>query len=121
MKKFTELDTKSKQDNSRKLASINSKISRYTNKTPVLTSTAINKLSGTLLYFKCENFQKTGSFKIRGAINAVLALSRGELKRGVVTHSSGNFAQALAYAAKCNTLKKRCGHWIRSKNNLFGK
>ena len=105
MKKFTELDTKSKQDNSRKLASINSKISRYTNKTPVLTSTAINKLSGTLLYFKCENFQKTGSFKIRGAINAVLALSRGELKRGVVTHSSGNFAQALAYAAKCRGIK----------------
>lgn len=74
-------------------------IKPYIHRTPVLTSSLLNKMTGCELYFKCENFQKTGSFKIRGAMNAVLFLKPNELKKGVVTHSSGNFAQALAYAA----------------------
>jgi len=68
--------------------------------TPVMTSTALNTLSKAELYFKCENFQKMGAFKMRGASNAVAQLSQAQLDCGVVTHSSGNFAQALALAAK---------------------
>jgi len=74
-------------------------IKPYIHRTPVLTPASLNKSTGTELFFKCENFQKTGSFKIRGAMNAMLQISKDELKRGVVTHSSGNFAQAVAYAA----------------------
>ena len=77
------------------------RIKPYIHKAPVLTSQSINEISGCKLYFKCENFQKTGSFKIRGAMNAVSSLSEEEASRGVVTHSSGNFAQAIAYASKC--------------------
>lgn len=72
----------------------------FIRRTPVLTSRLINEITGADIFFKCENFQKTGSFKIRGAMNAVLSLSKEEKAKGVVTHSSGNFAQALAYAAK---------------------
>lgn len=89
----------------KELISANSRISKFIRKTPVLSSTGINDFTGLDLHFKCENFQKTGSFKIRGAMNAVLLLSKEEAKRGVVTHSSGNFAQALAYAAKCRGIK----------------
>lgn len=71
----------------------------YIHRTPVMTSRQINEMTGAEIFFKCENFQKTGSFKIRGAMNAVLSLSAGEKAKGVITHSSGNFAQALAYAA----------------------
>jgi threonine dehydratase len=68
-------------------------------RTPVLTSTRLDELSGCRLFFKCENFQKTGSFKARGALNAVLSLADAEASRGVATHSSGNHAAALAWAA----------------------
>ncbi|HVM76370.1 MAG TPA: pyridoxal-phosphate dependent enzyme [Candidatus Saccharimonadales bacterium] len=68
-------------------------------RTPVLTSHSINGLAGADLYFKCENLQKTGSFKIRGATNAILSLSEEEARHGVVTHSSGNHAAAVACAA----------------------
>ena len=68
--------------------------------TPVLTSTALNTLSGAQLFFKCENFQKMGAFKMRGAVNAILNLTDEQKKAGVVTHSSGNFGQAVALAAK---------------------
>ena len=67
--------------------------------TPVLTSSSINKIVGAELYFKCENFQKVGAFKFRGASNAVLSLSKEEASKGVATHSSGNHAAALALAA----------------------
>ncbi len=75
-------------------------INQYINKTPVLTSHAINEISGAELYFKCENFQKMGAFKMRGATNKILNLSEDERKNGVVTHSSGNYAQAVALASK---------------------
>jgi len=68
-------------------------------RTPVLTSGTLDALSGARLFFKCENFQKTGAFKARGALNAVLSLSDAEASRGVATHSSGNHAAALAWAA----------------------
>ena len=71
----------------------------FIHRTPVLSSHSLNSLAGCELFFKCENFQKTGSFKIRGAVNALLSLGNSSAKRGVITHSSGNFAQALAYAA----------------------
>lgn len=76
------------------------RISGYIHKTPVMTSTAINNLAGSEIYFKCENFQRMGAFKMRGAINAILMLSDEERRVGVATHSSGNFAQALALSAK---------------------
>ena len=75
------------------------KIAPYIHQTPVLTSDSLNSLFGCHVFFKCENFQKTGSFKIRGASHAILSLSPEQRSKGVVTHSSGNFAQALAKAA----------------------
>ncbi|WP_420380180.1 pyridoxal-phosphate dependent enzyme [Gilvibacter sp.] len=68
-------------------------------RTPVLQSRLLNALSGAELYFKCENFQRMGAFKMRGAINAIAQLSAQQRAKGVVTHSSGNFAQAVALAA----------------------
>jgi len=77
----------------------------YIHKTPVLSSVSINEILGLHVYFKCENFQKMGAFKMRGATNAILSLSDVERDRGVVTHSSGNFAQAVALAAKKTSTK----------------
>ena len=76
------------------------RLESFVHRTPVLTSQSLNDLSGVSLFFKCESFQKVGAFKFRGATNAVLQLSEPERKLGVATHSSGNFAQALALAAK---------------------
>lgn len=67
--------------------------------TPVMTSRAINQIAGADIYFKCENFQKVGAFKARGATNASFSQRDDQLKKGIATHSSGNHAQALAYAA----------------------
>ena len=75
-------------------------IQKYAHRTPVLTSSSINKIIGGELYFKCENFQKVGAFKFRGACNAVFLLSEGDAQKGVGTHSSGNHAAALALAAR---------------------
>ena len=80
-------------------------IEPYIHRTPVLTSKSINELTGIDFYFKCENFQKIGAFKIRGGMNATLSLSPAQLKNGIATHSSGNHAQALAYAAKIVGIK----------------
>jgi threonine dehydratase len=89
------------------------RIAPQIHRTLVLTSSALNELTGARLYFKCENFQKTGSFKIRGATNAVISLSEEEAKRGVVTHSSGNHAAALALAAG----KRGIPAWIVMPSN----
>lgn len=70
------------------------------NRTPVMTSESLDALAGAQLFFKCENLQKVGAFKARGATNAVFSLSEAEARRGVATHSSGNHAAALARAAK---------------------
>lgn len=77
----------------------------YINRTPVLSSGQLNRIFGCSLFFKCENFQKTGSFKFRGATNAVLQLGEEQKKRGVVTHSSGNHAAALSLAAAMNGIR----------------
>lgn len=76
------------------------RIKPFIHQTAVMTSRSLDEIAGTSLYFKCENFQKVGAFKARGAMNAVLSLSREQRARGVATHSSGNHAQALARAAK---------------------
>lgn len=75
-------------------------ISGIAHRTPVMTCSAIDKIAERRLYFKCENFQKVGAFKFRGAFNAISKLSADEAVNGVVTHSSGNHAQALALAAR---------------------
>ncbi len=77
----------------------------YTHQTSVLTSSYIDYLAGCEVYFKCENFQKMGAFKMRGAINAIMHLTEEERQKGVVTHSSGNFAQAVALGAKLLDVK----------------
>ena len=75
-------------------------ISPYIHRTPVLSSRSIDEITGGALSFKCENFQKVGAFKFRGASNAVFSLSEEDARRGVATHSSGNHAAALALAAR---------------------
>lgn len=81
------------------------RIAPLIHRTPVLTSESINYISGAQIYFKCENFQKAGAFKMRGAANAVLSLSDKQAERGVATHSSGNHGQALAKAAQSRGIK----------------
>lgn len=76
------------------------RISAYVHNTLILTSHLLDGMTEAKLFFKCENFQKMGAFKMRGAVNAILQLAKEEQERGVVTHSSGNFAQALSLAAK---------------------
>ncbi|MCZ6850606.1 MAG: pyridoxal-phosphate dependent enzyme, partial [Planctomycetota bacterium] len=75
-------------------------IEPYAHRTPVMTCAALDERAGRRVFFKCENFQKIGAFKFRGACNAVMNLADDVAARGVVTHSSGNHAQALALAAK---------------------
>jgi threonine dehydratase len=81
------------------------RIRSFIHHTPVLTSHQLNELFDCELFFKCENFQKVGAFKFRGATNAVLSMSEEEKLKGVVTHSSGNHAAALALAARMNGIK----------------
>src|SRR5436190_1759765 len=76
------------------------RIKFFIHKTPVLTSQTINKLTGAEVFFKCENFQKIGAFKIRGGMNSVLSLPKEKQQNGIATHSSGNHAQAIALAAR---------------------
>ena len=88
------------------------RVKPYIHRTPVLTSSFLNELTGAQLFFKCENFQKAAAFKVRGASNAVFGLSDEEAKAGVCTHSSGNHALSLSYAAgrrgiPCNVVMPR--------------
>jgi threonine dehydratase len=76
------------------------RIAPHIHHTPILTSASLDEIAGAKLYFKCENFQRSGSFKMRGASNAVFSLSDAEAARGVLTHSSGNHAAALSLAAR---------------------
>ncbi|NEX45901.1 beta-hydroxyaspartate dehydratase BhcB [Pseudotabrizicola algicola] len=88
------------------------RIRPHIHRTPVLTSSYFNELVGAELFFKCENFQKAGAFKVRGACNAVFGLSEAQAALGVCTHSSGNHALSLSYAAgrrgiPCNVVMPR--------------
>ena len=87
------------------IQSAHSRIIPFIHHTPVMSSHLLNELFGCELFFKCENFQKVGAFKFRGATNAVLLLNDEEKRRGVVTHSSGNHAAALALAARMNGVR----------------
>lgn len=82
------------------IRSAHARIQPFIHRTPVLTCTSLDAMAARPLFFKCENFQKVGAFKMRGAMNAVLCLSEAQAAKGVVTHSSGNFAQAVALAAR---------------------
>ncbi len=82
------------------LIEIYKRVKPYIHKTPVLSSRLINDIAECEIFLKCENFQRSGSYKLRGATNAILQLSNQERSRGVVTHSSGNFAQAVSLGAK---------------------
>jgi threonine dehydratase len=87
------------------IQSAHKRIEPFIHRTPVLTSQQLNRIFECDLFFKCENFQKVGAFKFRGATNAVLLLDEQERKKGVVTHSSGNHAAALSLAASLNGVK----------------
>jgi len=76
------------------------RIQKHIHRTPVLTSQSINAITGSEIFFKCENFQKAGAFKYRGAVNSILSLTDEEARNGVATHSSGNHAAALSLAAR---------------------
>ena len=90
------------------------RIRPYIHRTPVLTSSRLDEASGAKLFFKCENLQKIGAFKARGATNAVFSLDDSKAKRGVATHSSGNHGTALARAAK---LRGISAHIVMPKNS----
>src|SRR5467141_4277194 len=94
------------------------RIRLYINHTPVLTSSRLDDASGASLFFKCENFQKIGAFKARGATNAVFSLDDTTAKRGVATHSSGNHAAALSRAAK---LRGIAAHIVMPSNSSKAK
>ena len=81
------------------------RISKWIHRTPILQSSSINKIAGAEIYFKCENFQKIGAFKMRGALNAVMSTKKQNLKKGFVTHSSGNHAQAVALSSNIANTK----------------
>ena len=91
----------SKQD----LLDARTRISDIVHKTPVLTSSTLNEIIGAEVFLKCENFQRMGAYKMRGASHAVSRLNDDQLEHGVVTHSSGNFAQAIALSAKLKGIK----------------
>src|SRR5438876_11722643 len=82
------------------ILSAHERIRPYVKRTPIVTSSRLDEASGASLFFKCENFQKIGAFKARGATNAVLSLDNATARRGVATHSSGNHGAAVARAAR---------------------
>jgi len=94
------------------VAAAHERIAPHIHRTPVMTSSCIDRLAGATLFFKCENLQKAGAFKVRGASNAVFGLDDAQAGRGVATHSSGNHALSLSYAAgrrgiPCNVVMPR--------------
>ncbi len=87
------------------IARAHERIRERINLTPIMTSRTLDGILGARIFLKCENFQRIGAFKIRGAVNAVSTLAEEEKKRGVITHSSGNHAQAVALAARLFSVK----------------
>jgi threonine dehydratase len=90
------------------------RIAPHIHRTPVMTSESLDEMAGAHLHFKCENLQKGGAFKIRGATNAIFSLSDAEAARGVVTHSSGNHAAAVALAAR----RRGIHAWVVMPSNV---
>ena len=95
MKDAADLDLPTYED----MLAARERIDPHVHRTPVMTSRILNEMTGAELHFKCENFQKAGAFKVRGACNAVFGLSEEQARLGVATHSSGNHALSLSYAA----------------------
>lgn len=95
------------------LDTVKSSMSKYVLNTPVLKNKELNSICDSEIFFKCENFQKSASFKFRAATNAILNLNETDKKNGVITHSSGNFAQALALASKNQNIRS---HIVMPKN-----
>ena len=93
------------EPNKKDLLKAAERIKDFIHQTPVLSSKSINKMTGASIFLKCENFQKMGAFKMRGAANAVNQLTNEEKNKGVTTHSSGNFAQAVALSAQLSNIK----------------
>ncbi len=91
--------------NLNQIATAHRLIQPYIHRTPILTCETLNRMVGAQLFFKCENLQKIGAFKIRGAMNTVLTLTEAEKQRGIGTHSSGNHAQAIAYAGQLQNIQ----------------
>ncbi len=102
------------QPNFAAISAAHERIRPYVHRTPVLTCAALDHITDTQLFFKCENFQKAGAFKSRGACNVVFSLSDDEAARGVATHSSGNHAAALARAAR---LRGIAAHIVMPSNS----
>lgn len=100
------------------LRAAHERIRPYIHRTPVLTSERLDAAAGARLFFKCENFQKAGAFKSRGAVNAVVSLDEATARRGVATHSSGNHAAALARAAR---LRGIAAHIVMPSNSSKAK
>ena len=98
---------KDKRPNIEDINQAHQRIYNAIHNTPVLTSKALDRILSARLFFKCENFQKAGAFKFRGACNTILSLTEEEAGRGVITHSSGNHAAALALAAKSRGIQAR--------------
>lgn len=90
------------------------RIKNYIHHTPTLSSANLNEMFGCEMFFKCENLQKAGAFKSRGAVNAVFLLNEKEIEKGVATHSSGNHAAALARAAR---LRNASAHIVMPENS----
>jgi threonine dehydratase len=88
-----------------KILSAATRVSRYSRRTPVITSRVLDRTSGNQIFLKCENFQSAGAFKFRGAYNATNLLTDEEKKRGIITYSSGNHAQAVALSGRIQNLK----------------
>ncbi len=106
-------DTKATGPDLQAIRAAHRRIAPHIHRTPVMTSASLDAMAGARLYFKCENLQKTGSFKIRGATNAIFSLHEEEAARGVVTHSSGNHAAAVAQAARRRGIRA----WIVMPSN----
>ncbi len=94
-----------KMANKQALLQTHQQIKPYIHQTAILSSTLLNEMAEAELFFKCENFQRMGAFKMRGAINAIINLTEAQKQRGVVTHSSGNFAQAVSLSARSVGIK----------------
>ena len=102
---FRTFEERSPVVGAQELLACHRRIEAHIHRTPVLTSRLIDEIVGATVFFKCENFQRMGAFKMRGAVHAIGRLSDSRKRKGVVTHSSGNFAQALALAAHCIGVK----------------
>src|SRR6267378_4474298 len=83
------------------------RIAGHIHRTPVITSRSFNEMAGREVFFKCENLQRAGAFKIRGATNKILSLTDEEKRRGVAAFSSGNHARAVALSSRCRTMRRR--------------